>query len=240
MGLLKWSVRIHKWVALVVGVQIVLWIAGGLVMSAIPIEQVRGEHKVSEWTVQPFDPARTISLEEAANAASLVRVKTATLGHVLGKPVWRLTSDADTLVTIDARTARIISPIDENTARQIAEADYSRDAEIEAVSLVSDPPAEYGRPGPVWQVRFDDPGDTTLYIHPERAEVLARRSSTWRFYDFFWKLHVMDYDDGESFNHPLLITAAGAAIFVALSGMLLLIIKTRRSILVWRNRRHSA
>ena len=47
MGILRWSVRIHKWVALVVGLQIVLWIAGGLVMSVLPIEQVRGEHKIA-------------------------------------------------------------------------------------------------------------------------------------------------------------------------------------------------
>ena len=44
----------------------------------------------------------------------------------------------------------------------------------------------------------------------------------------------MDYDDGADFNHPLLITAAGAAVFVALSGLILLIIKMRRTLLVWR------
>ena len=36
--LLRWTLRIHKWLALVVGIQIVLWIAGGVVMSVIPIE----------------------------------------------------------------------------------------------------------------------------------------------------------------------------------------------------------
>tara|TARA_R110002051_G_C8757399_1_gene501143 strand:+ start:1150 stop:1551 length:402 start_codon:yes stop_codon:yes gene_type:complete len=133
-----------------------------------------------------------------------------------------------------------MSPINEELARQIAEADYSKDAPIKSATLMSDPPTEYGRPGPVWQIRFDDAGDTTLYIDPKRADVLARRSSTWRFYDFFWKLHVMDYDDGENFNHPLLITAAGAAIFVAISGMILLVIKMRRSWLMWRRRtKHS-
>ena len=43
MAVLRWAVRIHKWVALIVGLQIVLWVAGGVVMSVIPIEQVRGE-----------------------------------------------------------------------------------------------------------------------------------------------------------------------------------------------------
>ena len=237
MKLLRWSVRVHKWVALVVGIQIMLWIAGGLVMSAIPIAQVRGEHKIAKWTVQPFDPARLISLEAATKAASMERIQSGTLGHVLGKPVWRLVSEGRPLVTIDARSGEFLSPIGEAMARQIADADYTRQAEIDRIELVTHPPAEYGRPGPVWQVRFSDRDETTLYIDPDRAEVLARRSSTWRFYDFFWKLHIMDYDDGADFNHPLLITASGAAVFVALSGFVLLIIKIRRTLLVWRRRR---
>ncbi len=40
--LLRWTLRIHKWLALVVGIQIVLWIAGGVVMSALPLDRVRG------------------------------------------------------------------------------------------------------------------------------------------------------------------------------------------------------
>lgn len=38
MHVLRWAVRTHKCVALIVGLQILFWIAGGLVMSAIPIE----------------------------------------------------------------------------------------------------------------------------------------------------------------------------------------------------------
>lgn len=236
MVLSKWSVRIHKWVALIVGIQIFLWISGGLVMSVIPIEEVRGEHKVAVPVEYAFDPAGVISLNDAALSASITEVRDGTLGHLLGDPVWRITGTDGNLITVDALTGAVLSPIDEAKARAVADADYSRDAAIVSASLVLDPPVEYGRLGPVWQVRFDDRDNTTLYIDPDRAQIAARRSSTWRFYDFFWKLHVMDYDDGADFNHPLLITAAGAAIFVAFSGMILLFIKMRRSWLIWRQK----
>ena len=36
-ALLRWTIRIHKWLALLVGIQIVLWIAGGVVMSVLPL-----------------------------------------------------------------------------------------------------------------------------------------------------------------------------------------------------------
>ena len=86
-------------------------------------------------------------------------------------------------------------------------------------------------------MEFDDRDKTTIYVDPSQGEVTARRSETWRLFDFFWKLHVMDYDDGADFNHPLLITAAGMAVFVSLSGFILLIIKMRRSLLAWKHTR---
>jgi uncharacterized iron-regulated membrane protein len=236
MKFLRWSVRIHKWVALLVGIQIALWIAGGLVMSAIPIERVRGEHKIAERALPSLDPENLLPLRDAASRAGLDTVNSATLGHLLDMPVWRVSTSAEQIETLNAVTGERLSPIDETLARAVALWDYAETSDIAQVSWIETPPSEYGRPGPVWQVRFADGDRTTLYIDPGRAEVLARRSTTWRFYDFFWKLHVMDYDDGADFNHPLLITAAGAAVFVALSGLILLIIKFRRSILVFRQK----
>jgi len=237
MAILRWGVRVHKWVALIVGLQILLWIAGGVVMSVIPIEQVRGEHKIATQSAPSFVPSDLITLQEAADVGEILHVAEASIGTVLGSPVWHVSDGQGKNVTIDAKTAALISPIDETLAIQIAQADFAGSARLNKISLLSDPPSEYGRAGPVWQVVFADRDQTTLYIDPVRAEVRARRSSTWRFYDFFWKLHIMDYDDGADFNHPLLITAAGAATFVALSGILLLFIKMRRSFLIWRRRR---
>jgi uncharacterized iron-regulated membrane protein len=233
-------VKIHKWVALIVGIQIMLWIAGGLVMSAIPIEQVRGEHKIAASDPLSVNPATLVSLKDAADRAQLTSIAETSLGQVLGEPVWRLKTPDGKTAVVHALTGTVLSPVDETLARKIAEADYSGKGAFEDIETVLDPPAEYGRPGPVWRVTFSDGDATTLYIDPSTAEVRARRSSTWRFYDFFWKLHVMDYDDGADFNHPLLITAAGAAIFVAISGLILLIIKMRRSLIAWRRRRPAA
>lgn len=240
MTVQKWIVRVHKWIALIVGLQIVLWIAGGFVMSAIPIEIVRGEHKIAQHAVKPFDVEELLSLGDATTAAEVSVVKSAALGEMLGQPVWRIIRQDDELAIIDARTGAILSPVDESTARAIAERDYNGDAEIQSAEYVESPPTEYNKSGPVWRVQFDDRDKTTIYVDPSAGEVTARRSETWRLFDFFWKLHVMDYDDGADFNHPLLITAAGMAIFVSISGFILLIIRMRRSLALWKSNRKKA
>jgi uncharacterized iron-regulated membrane protein len=176
-------------------------------------------------------------LAEIATRNEIDAFTEASLGQWLGKPVWRIKTPDGSQQVIDAETGTSLSPLSEQLVIKMAEADYIGSGTLSSVELLAKSPAEYGRPGPVWQAKFKDRDSTTLYIDPETAEVRARRSSTWRFYDFFWKLHIMDYDDGKNFNHPLLITAAGAGLFVALSGMTLLFIKTRRTLIAWRRRR---
>ena len=234
MAALKWIVRIHKWVALIVGLQIVLWIAGGVVMSVIPIEIVRGEHKIAERVVQPFIVEDILSVADAARSLGVEKIKAASLIEILGAPVWQLETEDGEFSLIDAKGGETISPLSQDHARRIAESDYNGPGALISITLIQTPPSEYNKPGPVWRASFNDRDKTAIYVDPIKGAVTARRSDTWRFYDFFWKLHVMDYDDGADFNHPLLITAAGTASFVALSGLFLLIIKMRRSLLLWR------
>ncbi len=42
--------KIHKWLALFIGAQLLLWFASGVIMSVVPIETVRSEHLVSRKT----------------------------------------------------------------------------------------------------------------------------------------------------------------------------------------------
>ena len=54
---MKFSVRMrkwHKWLALVIGVQVFLWTASGLFMSFVPIETVRSEHLLKKSEDRPL------------------------------------------------------------------------------------------------------------------------------------------------------------------------------------------
>lgn len=197
---------------------------------------MRGEHKIAVTEPLSVSPNVLIPLAEIAKKMRSTHSQSASLGQLFGKPVWRIKAPDGRHYVIDAETGTSLSPMTEQLATKLAEADYVGSGTLSKVELLILPPSEYGRPGPVWQAKFKDTDATTLYIDPETAEVRARRLTTWRFYDFFWKLHIMDYDDGKNFNHPLLITAAGAGLFVALSGLILLFIKTRRTLIAWRRR----
>ena len=50
----RFASRLHKWLALFAGVQIILWFASGAYMSFMPIEQVRGEHLIDRHAAKPL------------------------------------------------------------------------------------------------------------------------------------------------------------------------------------------
>ncbi|WP_421784943.1 PepSY domain-containing protein [Hyphobacterium sp.] len=216
----RWLIRLHKWAALVIGLQVLAWVAGGVVMSAIPIERVRGEHNIAE-TTERLDLTGVRSPAEIAASAVIVP-RTVELRPWLGRTVYEFGRDRGLPVLIDAVTGEVLSPIDEETAIAVARADYAGEAEIEAVTFFGEATWESRRDMPTWRIDFADGEGTRLYVSAATGEVVARRNDVWRVYDFFWMLHIMDYSERSNFNHPLLIAASLFALGMSLFGFILL------------------
>lgn len=239
MALLRWAVRLHKWIALVVGIQVLLWVTGGLVMTAIPIERVRGEHHAPPAVSAPLDVAHALSLPAAAYRAGFAPAR-AELRDTPRGVVWSLTPPKGEPVILDGITGAKLTVIDEAQARRLAGEGYRGQAAPARATYLSAAPQETGKTGPLWRVEFDDTERTALYLSPLTGEVVSRRSGLWRFYDFFWRLHIMDWWNGENFNHPLVIGAAFLTLTIVLSGFVLLWFRLARDLRFRRLNRRSA
>lgn len=229
MQVLRLSTQLHKWIGLIVGVQVLFWVAGGLVMTAIPIGTVRSEHHVRESAPAPLDLAAVRALPEVAAGAG-VRPTKAELRSTGRGPVWVLTPADGTPVTVSAVTGRPFDPMSAPEAAARAAAAYRGDGTPGPARLLAEAPEETGRTGPLWRVDFDDAEKTTFYLSPETGEVLTRRSAVWRFYDFFWRLHIMDLENGEDFNHPLIVVCTLLTLTIVITGFILLWIRLARDL----------
>lgn len=220
--------RAHRWLGLLIGLQVLFWTVSGLFFTSIDLQRVRAEHLVREVPPTDLRAGATGHLPLATVlAAAPDPVRQAELVTLDGRPMWRLQPIAATASVrlVDARSGTVVSPLDEATARRIAEEDYSGGTPVTAVKLVTaEPPIEYRGKLPVWQVEFGEDEGLRLYVAPDSGKVVARRTNTWRVYDFLWSLHIMDYRDREDFNHPLVIVFAASAVLFTLSG----------GVLVWR------
>ena len=215
----------HQGLGLLIGIQVFLWISGGFVMSVLPIEKVRGEDWVAERESSPI-PADIVLLspDRIARDLDLSAFEGADLDMWLDGPVYRLRSADGKIHLTDAATGKLLSPLDTDTAGEVARRDYAGPGTVARVILQEEPLLEIrGRDLPQWRVEFDDSRNTTVYVSPQTGKVTGRRNRIWRVYDFFWMLHIMDYSERDDFNHPLLIGSAAVAWFLATTGIWLVV-----------------
>ena len=228
--------RVHLWLGLLLGIQVLIWMASGVVMSWFHITEVRGEHNA------PANISIELAARSYANPGGVIAQVSGAydvrLKHFLGRPAY-VVSSADGEALFDAQTGEQLSPIREASARAVAKAAFVGDGEIDRVRMMTDPPPEYGKPGPVWRADFSDSLNTRLYISPDTGEVEARRNKIWRLYDFFWMLHIMDYDERENFNNPLIRAASATGLLFALSGAVLIVLSIRNKRLRLRDKTRS-
>lgn len=214
----------HRWLGLLLAAQVVLWMASGVVMSWIPIEVVRGENAMSpnvspDLAVTAYFPPGGVLAD--FGPATEIRIKT-----WIDRPVYLVTGDAARAL-YDADTGARLSPISETQARRVAELDFAGEGDVARAKLMDNPPGEFRGKTPVWRIDFDDANETRIYVSPETGEVAARRNRFWRFYDFFWMLHIMDYEERENFNNPLIRTFATTGFLFALSGLWLVVTRVQ-------------
>ncbi|MFD2365669.1 2Fe-2S iron-sulfur cluster-binding protein [Pseudoduganella sp. GCM10020061] len=226
--------KIHKWVGLIIAIQFVLWLASGVVMSLFDAAKVAGR----EFRIKPPAagtwPANAQPLETVV-ASSSAPVKVASSGWLLDIPVYRLVNDKSGWIVRADTGSRL--DLDPALVTKLAQASYSGPGTAQAPRLLSYSPETRKHKEPVWRVDFSDSDDTSVYVSARTGNVLEHRNSTWRVFDFFWMLHIMDYAERENFNNKLLVTSAIGGVWMALTGVWLLFASFRLSEFVpakWR------
>ncbi len=234
----KWYL-LHRWLGLIVGLQLLMWSVSGLVFTLLDIDNVHGDFEATQKpppVVQvdriQITPKQAIDAVKNQISGDITRVR---LRQRFDRTVYEMyTEGKRPQLAVDATTGEVITKVTEEEIRRAAKDDFKPDAEITSFKLLQgEPPLEFrGGPMPVYQVIFDHPKNTHLYISPVTGDVLKRRNKPFRIFDFLWMLHIMDYSERDDFNHPLLTAASVFAVLTSLSGLTLWIYRFPK-----RNRR---
>jgi uncharacterized iron-regulated membrane protein len=227
--------KVHKWLALLMAIQILFWFVSGLFFAIAPIEQVRSEHLKASTPSAPIPIGfAAAGLQRIAGAAPGERIE---IRNMLARPVALVSPQEGRPRLYDLASGRQISPVPSALAVQIAEADYAGDLRAARVSLVTEASPEYRAALPAWRVEFDDGAERAFYVAQDTGSVTARRSTLWRVFDFLWSLHIMDFKNHEDFNTPLLIGATALSLVMIVAGILLF--PSRLGYNAWRRRRRA-
>ncbi len=214
-----WLRRIHKWVGLVIGVQFLIWAISGTAMALLDMEEVAGGAAVEKAAVPlPLNGEAWPRIQRAlaGQPVSALAIRTLPQGQAL-----EVTTPTGVRLH-NADDGSLIS-IDRSAAGSIARAAHPAGASPARVALLNELTlAVRAHELPIWQVDFADAEHSSYYVSGTTGALLERRNENWRWWDFFWMLHNMDYAERTSFNHPLIIMIGFAMVWLAATGFWLL------------------
>ena len=211
---------LHKWLSLVVGLQLLLWTVSGLAFAWLEHDAVTAheslrvpETRVLDGAVAALEPAALLARHASPPPLDVTLLSLAT------EWVYRI----QTAERVELRRAAdgTAFAITEPLVRVLADARYVGTGNLQQIILRQPPVQEARDAGPVWEASYDDHARTALYFSAEDGRFVAARNDTWRLFDFFWMLHTMDFRGRDDFNNPLVIFFTTGALWVGLTGVLL-------------------
>ena len=191
-------------------------------MSFLPIENVRGEHLVDRDTIVSLPADIDVSKLNAA----IGNAKSVAINVVDGRVVASVEQSGNGKLLVDAQTGQRLPPFNADTAERIVRNAWRGDKSvISTTQKVTTESTEYRGDLPAWQVTMSDPENTRVYVEANSGRIAAVRNGTWRLYDFFWGLHIMDWKNHENFNSWWLLAFAIGGLLLGLAGTVLLFMR---------------
>lgn len=230
--------KIHRFAALIIGTQILLWTLSGAYFALIPIDEIRGGHLATPAigfeaaNLNAFaTPGYAINKFMTANSAA--EITGVSLRQLRGRNVYYLNTKIDNKETnrlVDARTGEPLEIMQPREAELLASQVTEFTAPISNIELVealeSDSEVK-GRLLPMYKISYDHSSNVSLYMDAWTGELVATRTTFWRAFDFLWMLHIMDYDERSDFNNNLLRIFAFSALLFVISGFVLWVLSSQ-------------
>lgn len=217
----------HRWIGLLISLQLLAWSTGGFVFSILDLDNVHGDIDArmrnfivlgdDSFQMLPVGVSDTIS-EQGWSSIGSVNLMDRGLGSY-----WEVRNTDGELLARLGIAGEVSRQVAAEEAKLIAVHDFIPDAPVRSVELIeTDPPLEYReKPLPAYRVNFDHPSQVHIYVDASTGKITSRRNRSWRAFDFFWMLHTMDYKGRDNFNHLLLTVASLLAIATSGTGLTL-------------------
>ncbi len=216
---------LHKWLSLLVGLQLLIWLGTGLYFNVMDHDKATGNQNRQRVETPAVDLPRLKEpktvLKEYDNTVSMSLITLLSHPYYLlihEKGLYRHFKNRYSLV--DAITGKPFF-ITKTIATAIALESYKGAATVASTVKLTEPsedfPKEQNR---LWRVNIDDDLNTSVYVDAGSGRLIGHSNDDKRFVDFIFMLHFMDYTSEGSFNNVQIIVFAIFTLFFAFTGII--------------------
>ena len=207
--------KAHRYLGLFLGIQFLLWTISGLYFSWTNIDEIRGEHLINK-NVKLKDFSELISPSKLNES----NIKSIELRNISGVPYYWI-NNAN---LYNAYTGNLKQSITKKEAVDIAKQSLVKGLEIKSINYIStvDKHHEYrNKLLPAYVISFKGNRNIKAYVSSLDGKFQTVRHRNWRWFDFLWMAHTMDYESRDNFNNTLIRIFSLLGLITVLSGFTL-------------------
>lgn len=208
--------KMHRYLGLFLGIQFLFWTISGMYFSWTDIDDIHGDSfKNLEYQPKAFNnlisPSQ-LDVSEGINSIALRDINNVPYYWVNGKQLY------------NAIDGSLKNKISKNEALYIAKNNMKSGLEVNAVEQIKevDRHHEYrDRLLPAFVISYKTDEALKAYVSIKDGKFQTIRHRSWRWFDFLWMTHTMDYDGRDNFNTTILRAFSLLGLITVLSGFLL-------------------
>lgn len=208
--------KTHRYLGLFIGIQFLMWTISGIYFSWTDLDEIHGDH----FKKEQIEPQGFSGLTGPGNLQPNREIQSLELKNIAGVPHYWINGE----ILLNAETGQERSRITEEEALHIAERNMASELEVENVSLITETGSHHEYRGnllPAYVITYRDHGNLKAYISAKDGSFRSVRHRDWRWFDFLWMTHTMDYEGRDDFNNWLLRGFSLLGLVTVLSGFVL-------------------
>jgi len=220
--------KAHKWLALVVGLQLLIWVTTGLLFTLVDSSKSRGQIYRAKTTQEqpPVLPEQLLSNAELAGKIpnhiyqqNILSVELKVLHHRWYYQVTTFTGRyLFSVVTGEQFKVKKALAVD------LIQKSYHGPGTLTELILLKPPIENFSSvKSNIWQAGYNDELNTQVYLSQNTGRILKHANNVSTYNDILKLLHFMDYNQSGHFNSWWIITMAVFAALLSFSGLFWLI-----------------
>ena len=208
--------KTHRYLGLFLGIQFLFWTISGLYFSWKDIDDIHGDHfKNMQYQPKAFNNLISPSQLDVANGINTIELR-----DINNTPCYWVNNEQ----LYNALDGTKKDSISKEEALYIAKNYMKSGLEVELIEQIN----EVGKHHeyrekllPAYMISYKTDEALKAYVSTKDGKFQTVRHRSWRWFDFLWMTHTMDYEGRDNFNTTVLRAFSLLGLITVLSGFLL-------------------
>ncbi|WP_445714277.1 PepSY domain-containing protein [Flavobacterium sp.] len=207
--------KTHRYLGIFIGIQFLFWTISGLYFSWTNIDDIHGDQYRKEYISKSFS-----NLISPSQLDSTLTVQSVQLKNINNKPYYWINNSK----LFSAETGVLKKGITKEEAKEIASQNVISELKIKDIQIIKEVGKHHEyreRLLPAYVISYMEPNNLKAYVSFNDGSFQTIRHRDWRWFDFLWMTHTMDYEGRDNMNNLLLRAFSFLGLITVLSGFLL-------------------